>query len=203
MNKDIAILIMAAGASSRMEAVKQLLPWNGKTLLEHVYDNCRTTSAAESYVVLGAFSDQIINDWNAPSEHLMINPEWQQGLGNSIAFGVRNILNNKPQLKGILIVLGDQPLIDATYLDRLISYWQKHDTEIVATRYGDKNGVPALFDQRRFKDLLALEGERGAQQMLSSASEKIATIDGSAHIADIDTLSDYERIKRMKANTGK
>ncbi len=194
---------MAAGASSRMEPVKQLLPWNGKTLLEHVYANCRATTATESYVVLGAFADEIIDDWNAPSEHLMINPEWQQGLGSSIAFGVRNILLNKPQLKGILIVLGDQPLIDTAYLDRLISYWQEHDSEIVATRYGDKIGVPALFDQRRFKDLLALDGDRGAQKMLSSESEMIATIDGSSYIADIDTLSDYERIKKKQGDSSK
>ncbi len=196
MNKDIAILIMAAGASTRMEPVKQLLAWKGNTMLEHVYQRCRASRAGQTFIVLGAYAEKIKGNCTAPSADIFINPNWRKGLGNSIAFGVNSVLGVQPGLKGILIVLGDQPRVSANHLDKLISLWEKRGVAVAATRYREKTGVPALFDRKLFDEIRVLDGPRGAQPLLSSTLKDIETIDGRDYIADIDTLEDYERLKK-------
>ena len=49
----LAVLILAAGASSRMGKPKQLLPWKNTTLLGHAIAQAKKVSTAV-FVVLGA-----------------------------------------------------------------------------------------------------------------------------------------------------
>lgn len=50
----IAMLILAAGGSSRMEGIKQLLSWNNSTLLGSAITTGLNSDVKDVFVVLGA-----------------------------------------------------------------------------------------------------------------------------------------------------
>jgi molybdenum cofactor cytidylyltransferase len=118
--KNIAILILAAGASSRMGRTKQLLPWQDTTLLGSAIRTARDSNAKSVAVVLGANAESIRGRVNVgrgvkTDADFVENTAWETGLGSSIACGTEFLIEKKIVYDGILIMLADQPLIDTEY----------------------------------------------------------------------------------------
>ena len=107
---NIQLLLVAAGASSRMGEPKQLLPWNNQTLIEHQLNNLLKTNTTTS-VVLGANAEKISSVIDSLPISIFTNPKWQNGMGNSISFGIQQLLEKDANIDGILISLIDQPPI--------------------------------------------------------------------------------------------
>jgi len=189
-----AILIMAAGAATRMKTPKQLLPWGTNTLVEKVITEAQNSLADSVYLVLGAnaalIKKQIVeNDLN-----FLENPHWNLGLGNSIAFGVREVLKKEVDLTSILIMLADQPLINSDYLNKLTKASGHYKKGIIASLYGEKMGVPALFSKDYFPALSQLTGEHGAKYILKNNTKDIYSLECKNLITDIDTPEDYQHL---------
>lgn len=72
MNK-IAVVVLAAGNAKRLGQSKQLLPWGNSTLLEHVVKNVLTVDAHNFFVVLGAYSNEIIEKTDLSGATVLIN----------------------------------------------------------------------------------------------------------------------------------
>jgi len=87
MNKNITILILAAGASSRMGEAKQLLPWRDTTLLGNAISTAKTSRANEVLIVLGANADTIKAEVISKNITFLENKLWNLGLGSSISCG--------------------------------------------------------------------------------------------------------------------
>jgi molybdenum cofactor cytidylyltransferase len=106
----VAILILAAGNSSRMEdKIKQLLPWRQTTLLGHAIHEAKKLKAQAVYVVLGA-NAEIIKPTISEEDVLILEYKyWKQGIGTSIAFGVQQLVKEN-KYDAVLIQLADQPL---------------------------------------------------------------------------------------------
>ncbi len=191
----IATLILAAGASTRMGQPKQLLPWKSHTLLEHTIAQAKEVSS-EVIVVLGAHLAQIKPIvGNVPC---IENEHWEQGMGTSIAKGIQ-YLAAKKHIDAVLVLLGDQPLLDADYLEQLIRAYQKTGSGIVATRYSKKNGVPAIFDRTFFPALQELDGDHGARRLLEAQKNHLVSLSPEGRAVDIDTLETYHKIKDNEA----
>jgi molybdenum cofactor cytidylyltransferase len=192
----IAILVMAAGAASRMQKVKQLLPWKGSNLLSHTLKTLREVQKQHLYVVLGANYDTIIKqiDFAALSTSIIHNTSWEKGLGNSISCGVAHILNQDEDYEGILVCLADQPLMDTTYYKAMISEFQRKNHPIVATKYAAKAGVPALFRDDVVTELIRLDADTGAKKVLAKYKNAIYIFDAGARITDIDTPEEYQKL---------
>ena len=193
MNKDIAILILAAGESSRMKEVKQLLPWRDTTLLGHAIRTAEASLANNIFIVLGANRDRIRSKVKLREAVIIENEEWKEGMGGSIATGVKTILNEQPPA-GILIMVCDQPLIDTTYLDAMIHEFNGNDKGIVATSYPSKLGVPALFGTGYFDALGSLQGDKGAGILINSHLSDCVAVDPKGKEIDIDTAETYNRL---------
>jgi molybdenum cofactor cytidylyltransferase len=198
MQPKIAILILAAGNSSRMADVKQLLPWNDTFLLNHTINNAAQLNHSKTHVVLGANCEQIKSAINRANIEIIYNKEWKKGLGSSIAFGVKHI-KSKKQFDCVLTILADQPLIDTDYLSELVNLFEIKKNQIIASSYGNKKvGVPALFDGIYFDELSTLNEDKGAKQILKKHNTFVKTLNAENLITDIDTIEDYEQL--YKAN---
>ena len=190
---DIAILILAAGSSTRMGTTKQLLKLGESTLLGQVINNCSQTSANNIYVVLGSESDKIKSEIPT-STHIIINPDYKNGLSTSIKSGV-NELQNKD---AICIVLGDQPLVDVDYLNKMITTSKTYPNHIIASTYGRYNGVPAIFPKKYYQKLQNLSDDRGAKSILNNKLEEVLVMDSPVDLFDVDTPLDYILISKNK-----
>lgn len=196
MNKkkpvDIALLVLAAGEASRMGRPKQLLSWNGATLLENAI--IITQSLTQNYgVVLGAHYNQI-----APlvsQSHIIYNANWRNGIGSSIACGV-NALEQQYNPKAILIKLIDQPLLKKEHFENLINTHKTHPSQAICTAYASKNGVPAIFPKSYFAELKQLTHDFGARKLLANSKHKPIALDPNGKLIDLDTPADYDRLLR-------
>jgi len=189
-----AILIMAAGAATRMKTPKQLLPWGTNTLVENAIIEAQNSLADSVQLVLGANAVLIKKQIFENDLNFLENPHWNLGLGNSIAFGVREVLKKEVDLTSILIMLADQPLINSDYLNKLMKASCHHKKGIIASLYGEKMGVPALFSKDYFPALSQLTGEHGAKYILNNNIKDICSIECKNLITDIDTPEDYQRL---------
>jgi molybdenum cofactor cytidylyltransferase len=192
----IAVLILAAGASKRMGSIKQLLAWADTSLLGHAVKMAKSSKAKKTIVVLGANAKAIAAQLSDCEVQLVKNDNWASGMGSSIATGVECLMGSGEKFDAVLITLADQPLIDTPYLDLMIETAAKVNESIVATAYGNKAGVPALFGRQYFETLMALESEQGAKEVLDWFKSDIFRLDPGSKTLDIDTMKDYEAFKK-------
>jgi molybdenum cofactor cytidylyltransferase len=190
----IAILILAAGESKRMNGIKQLLPWKNTTLLGNAIEQAIQSKGNAVYVVLGANVDQIaptIAHYNIQS---MDNKNWKNGLGNSIACGVNFLKENQLRYDAILITLADQPLITAADYNSLIDKYAQKEAKIIASEINNTPSVPAIFDVVYFEKLAQLNEDKGAKEILLAAQKEVYILRSKTNLIDLDTQRAYEEL---------
>ena len=188
----IVTIILAAGSSSRMGAIKQLLPWRNSTLTGHAIEQALNSEANEVYVVLGAHYEQVKKKIDDFKVTIIKNENWESGMGTSISVAVNYILSQNIPVDGLMITLSDQPLINSTHLNILIENFKKNKYNyITATQYGRKNGVPAIFPKIYFNDLSRLSQDFGARNILNSSSPVLCINFKKNHL-DLDTDQEYK-----------
>ena len=186
-----AILILAAGSSSRMGKVKQLLPYKHTTILGWAIEQAQTSIAEEVFCVLGANSESIKESIEEYKVTTVLNPDYKKGLSSSIACGIKELLDKE----AVLITLADQPMITNTYLNQLLDALHENPDKIIVSNYGTSVGVPAVFPKKYYGDLLLLEGDKGAKNFLNHRVSDSVKI-GTADLTDIDLPEDYSKLKR-------
>jgi molybdenum cofactor cytidylyltransferase len=189
-----AMLVLAAGKSSRMGQPKQLLPWKNSTLLGHTITEGKASGINHIYVVLGACQDKIRQELTDKSLKIIYNPDWELGMGSSIATGIREISKSSLAYEQVLIALCDQPLIDAVFYRKLLQTAIDSTKPAVGTCYGNTPGVPAVFKSSLFQSLEQLKGKTGAKALLKSLGEKAICLKAKTLTADIDTPETYKKL---------
>jgi molybdenum cofactor cytidylyltransferase len=196
---NIAIIILAAGASKRMGEPKQLLKWGDTSLINHTIHTATGVNSKEILVVLGAHFELIENEINNHFITLLNNTEWEKGLGSSIAFAVQYLQKSQSAINGVLVILADQPFITSDYLKLMISKFQNNKSQIMATSYGDdKLGVPALFDTSYFEELSQLSDDYGAKLLLRKYHSEVIPMRPPRENMDLDTKLDYTNLYLSK-----
>ena len=184
--KPIAGLILAAGEASRFGACKQLIELGGTTMLQSCIDKANDVFPESVYVVTGAYHDEICTAIR--NAKVILNSNWEQGIGSSIACGVSAIERDHD---AIMILLADQVAIAASELNAMVSSF--NGSNIVCARYAGSRGVPALFAQNAFNEMKRLKGNKGAKTILNRSNENIIDIEITNAVIDIDTPADLER----------
>jgi CTP:molybdopterin cytidylyltransferase MocA len=185
------IVVLAAGASTRMGEPKQLLPFSGRPLLVRAVEAALASSAWPVVVVLGAHAQQIRPLLARFPVLVAENPAWAEGMASSLRTGIATLPQFSRSLHGALVALCDQPAFSAGVVDQLVARQRATGRSIVATRYHGRNGAPALFLRGHFPTLTTLTGEEGARALLNAASDEIASVDLPALATDLDTPADY------------
>jgi|TARA_B110000046_G_C12816998_1_gene323697 molybdenum cofactor cytidylyltransferase len=196
--KNIVMVILAAGNSSRMNAVKQLLPWKDGTLLTNAIEVGISSMVSSIIVVLGANSDKIKPSLKRLNVTVIENSQWKNGLGTSLAFAVNYMEDNNIYADGVLCCLADMPFVTVKHLHDLIAGFELDNNSIVATSLKESVMVPALFDAFYFKDLVELTGDSGAKELLIKHQNNLIHIEVSSEkvLKDLDTPSDYNFYKK-------
>lgn len=190
----IPILLLAAGGSTRMGQPKQLLPWGEQTLIDHQIQTLFETGNPVN-VVIGSNSNLIIPVIEKLSVTIFINTDWESGMGSSISFGIRQIIQKFPESDGVLITLLDQPLLTTSYFEKMLGAYQPSSQQILVSQSASGwTGVPALFDKCYFKELSGLKNEEGAKKIVNRHEENVIILEGGDILEDMDTPETYQQL---------
>ena len=199
MNRSkIGIIILAAGASTRLGRSKQLLKFQDKTLIQKISETALETGF-QTVVVLGANAAKIKSEIENLPIDIVFNQVWQSGMSSSIVAGLEKSLEINPHLSSAIILLCDQPFVTKEMILRLIEKQMRTEKAIVASEYKNTIGVPALFIKSKFAELLDLKGDVGARVLIKKyGDEDLATISAPEAAFDIDTKEDYRKFLLSK-----
>jgi len=179
-----AIIVLAAGASSRFGSPKQLALIHGNSLLQTLATRAVEVAGSAVTVVLGAHASQIAPVLGRLPVSVVINRMWPEGLASSIRAGVRSLPGS---CVAALLLLADQAAVSSDDLERLSGAWRRDPTRIAAARYGGSVGVPAVFPRAHFNDLLALRGDHGARLLLQRNLDRLTAVPMPSAAFDLDT----------------
>lgn len=193
VRNSIPAIILAAGASRRLGQPKQLVRYNGETLLERAIRIAGESGAVPVIVVSGAHHQQIRS--LIPLDHAtaVFNPHWEQGIASSIHAGLEAIDQLEPAPLAALILPCDQLRLSADHLRALLAAFAaqaKHS--IVTSTYTDVLGIPAVFPRSAFPYLRALKGDKGARALLMNPPCTLIEIPFAGGEIDIDHPPDLD-----------
>ena len=178
-------LLLAAGGSTRFGSPKQLAIYQGKTLIRRAAETLTATGTNPNVVVLGAEIQGSTKVLDGLPINICVNEDWRSGMSSSIKAGLENLLTIEPNLEAVLITLCDQPHVTADSFKLLISEFQTKAAAIAAAEYTETTGVPAVFSRKLFDDLLTLEGDKGARNLIRSRND-LVTVAIDAAAIDVD-----------------
>ena len=194
--QSIGIIILAAGKSSRLGQPKQLLDYEGQTLLQHSLQVAIASDAHPVLVVLGADAGLIEKEVSGSGAHVVVNTEWQEGMASSIRCGIQELHRLYPATKGAVVMVCDQPYVTSALLNRILAIHWETGKPIVSCQYADTVGTPTFFHRSIFPELLQLKGDLGAKSLLLKHAEDLEIVHFPEGKVDIDTEADYEKLKR-------
>ena len=183
----IAIIVLAAGASTRLGTPKQLLKYNGITLLRRTVETVLLSKAESIHVVFGFEAEKMQLEIAGLPVDVIINPNWQRGISTSIQSGIQSL---EPNIDAAIIVLCDQLKLSTDILNKLIDTYASTRAPIITCKYAGTVGVPAMFDYRIFPELLTLESDLGAKKIIERHTKERIEIDFLGGEIDIDTNAD-------------
>ncbi|MEP7018067.1 MAG: nucleotidyltransferase family protein [Actinomycetota bacterium] len=179
-------LVLAAGASNRLGHPKQLLAFQGATLLDATLSVARACGFDQLLVALGAASRQVRASVDLSNAEVVENPAYGSGCSSSISAGLRSV---DDRTDGLVLLLGDQPGIDPADVARLIS---EHDAPMAVCRYDDGLGHPMWFRRDLFAELSELHGDKAVWRLLHSGRYDVREVPVEGVIPrDVDTMQDY------------
>lgn len=187
----IGIILLAAGASTRMGSPKQLLEFEGQSLIRYATQNALRSRCFPVVVVVGANKELIKLELSELPVFIAENPDWEEGMGLSISKGLEMLLSVHPHVKATVIMVCDQPFVKTTLINQLVEEFEQKNRPLIACSYGGSLGVPALFSSSFFPDLSALHGNEGAKKLIFTHQDQAVTIPFPEGNIDIDTPEDY------------
>ena len=188
----VGLLLLAAGSSSRLARPKQLLPYQGQTLLRHAAEVAAASPCRPLVLVTGALHDELLPEIDGLPFHVVRNDAWADGMGGSIAAGLQELetASEAAKVDAVIVILCDQPLLTDEVIGQLIVQFQVTGQAVVASSYAGTQGVPALFSREIFPQLLALRGAAGARELLQQYAH-LPTVDFPGGATDVDTEAQY------------
>ncbi|MBU6458502.1 MAG: molybdopterin-binding/glycosyltransferase family 2 protein [Bradyrhizobium sp.] len=187
-NSNIAAVILAAGRSTRMGGPNKLLAdLGGKPMLRAVTERVLASKVSSVTVVTGHQADEVENALAGLKVKFAPNPDFFAGLASSVKAGIAAVPANAD---GAVVCLGDMPRIDARLIDRLIEAFQPDRGHLIAVPVSDsRRGNPVLWSRRFFDELMKLDGDIGARNLIAAHAEAVVEVqvEGRGAFLDVDT----------------
>lgn len=182
--KRVGAIVLAAGASQRLGAPKQLARLGGETLVRRAARAALASRCAATCVVVGSAALHVRAALAGLDLRIAECTDWPEGISASMRAGLDAL---DPGMDGALFLLADQPQVDAELLDDLLAAFEAKGIERAGCAYAGSVGVPAVFGRRWFEALRALRGDRGARGLLDAPGADRALLDTGKPLADLDT----------------
>jgi len=197
--RSVGLMILAAGGSTRLGRPKQLLEYQGRSLIVRAAQAALSSSCTPIAVVLGAYAQAIEREVCQLPVQVVENPDWRQGMGTSIKMGLHALAEagggKFPDTDGVMITLGDQPSVTGSLLDEMAEAFDMYGG-IIASAYCNTLGAPVIFDRAFYSELASLAPGQGAKRVIDRHPEAVHAVDFPGGVIDIDTEEDYEQLKK-------
>jgi molybdenum cofactor cytidylyltransferase len=182
----IGAVVLAAGASRRFGTPKQLQTLAGEAWVRRTARLAVQSGCSPVVVVTGAQAPHVARALKGlPGVRPVHHPGWHEGMGSSIAAGIREFYTD-PAVRGALLLTCDQLALDSRILRRLIDAFDGEPLRTVACRYAGTVGIPVIFGCGWFERLAELSGDRGAKEFLLKKPEWLIDIEWPDGAADRD-----------------
>jgi len=191
VHDSIAGIILAAGEAKRFGQPKQLLDWNGKSLVQHVAETALSAGLSPVMVVTGASAEAVEASIRELPLTIIHNPDWKNGQSTSLQSGLQSL---PPKTGAAIFLLADQPQITPTVLRALVERHSADLSPIVAPQVQGQRANPVLFDRVTFPALMSLTGDVGGRAIFSKFPVTYLPWHDENLLADIDTPEDYKRL---------
>jgi len=195
----LAGLLLASGASRRFGSNKLLAPLEGRAIVRWSAE-ALVREVDVTYVVVPPESHELRTALEGLHVRWVENPNAEVGMGSSIGAGVAAL---PEEVEAVVITLGDQPLIDASVIRKIVARWRVASVtaRAVTTAYADGRGHPTLFGATLFPALRTIEGDRGGRELLESLGDGVAMVEVDAQRpADVDTPEALRMVARTLAS---
>src|SRR5258706_8873742 len=194
----LAVILLAAGASSRMGRPKMLLPWGNTTVLGHLLQVWQELGAAQIAAVSAA-GDAAVNleldRLGLPPEGRIVNPDPRRGMFSSIqCAGLWK--GWQTGLTHWAIVLGDQPHLPKSTLRALLDFASDYSAMICQPSRSGRPRHPVLLPREAFERLAKTEAET-LKQLLERNDVKLLEMNEPGLDLDIDRPDDYEKARQV------
>ncbi|RSK43351.1 nucleotidyltransferase family protein [Hymenobacter perfusus] len=187
-----AIILLAAGSSSRLGQPKQLLQFQGQTLLRRAAETAVTAAAGVPVVVVtGALHQELLPELAGLPVQVVCNSDWAAGMGSSIQTGLTFLETLLPATDGVTVMLCDQPFVTPALLAELRETHARTGRSIVASAYAKTQGVPVYFAAEAVPLLRALPAGAGAGHLLRQHGALVAAVPFALGAVDVDTPEQY------------
>ncbi|MFH1083333.1 MAG: nucleotidyltransferase family protein, partial [Pseudomonadota bacterium] len=199
----VAGIVLAAGESTRMGKIKQLLPIGDTTLIERVLGEVLISELDRVVLVLGHRAKDlkkvVASAFSQPKLEIVKNPQYREGISSSIVTGISAIQNTHDH---VMIFLADMPCIDGDLINLLLRRYLASGMQIGAIKGKERPGHPVIFSRELYQELQALRGDVGARSLLRKYSDRVCLVEPEKcyDSIDIDTPEDYAGFQRSLQN---
>ncbi len=191
----VGAVVLAAGSSSRMQgAQKLLLEFDGRPMVKTVIE---AASDGGCHQILVVYSSDEVKQAVGGDAELVHNPRAETGMASSLQAGLRAM---RPDMEAALVMLGDQPMVGSRTVAALLRAWRREGSRpAVAVSRGEGGAwtPPVVLARELWDELMALEGDAGARQLLAHRPELVDVVPALDRLDDIDTPEDYAKIVRL------
>lgn len=195
--RPLAVAILSAGESRRMGTPKALIPYRGKTFVEHLIEVTRHPRVGVTRVVLGAHVDEIRKTLGENAVNVVVNAEWQKGQLSSIQAAIRSLPAGGTG--GLILCPVDHPIVSSALVAKLIEAFDASGKAIVLPTFRRKRGHPVIFRATLYDELLAASPEVGARQVVWAHAGDILEV-ATEEEGVILNLNDPESLRRVMGN---
>jgi molybdenum cofactor cytidylyltransferase len=193
--RQVCAVVLAAGRSRRMAPLNKLLvaDQKGLPMISRVVDNVLASRAKPVIVVTGHERDRVEEALAGRPIRFAHAEDYAEGLSASLKAGLRAV---PPEAEGILVCLGDMPLVSAEMLDRLIGAFDPEEGRaIVQPTFRGKQGNPMLWSREFLEQMLAISGDIGARHLAAKHAERMVEVE----MADDAVLRDFDTTDALKS----
>jgi molybdenum cofactor cytidylyltransferase len=200
----VGAIVLAAGQSSRFRAAggqdptKLVAKLDGKPIVRRVAEAALATKARPLVVVTG-YAREVVESVIADLElSFAFNPNFASGLASSLSAG---LLATPKDVAGVLVLLGDMPLIEPRLADALIVAFLARDGALAAIPLTQgRRGNPVLLGRGLFEAAMRMKGDEGARKLLGALEEgELVQVEASdmGVTFDVDTPEDLAAAQRL------
>jgi molybdenum cofactor cytidylyltransferase len=166
---------------------------NGSPTLIHRAAETALAAGEPVVVVIGAEAEPVAAEVRGLPVQIVENRDWSRGMGSSLRLGVQTLIELRPGLAALIIMLCDQVDVTPATLDRLRAAHLETGKGLCGASFDGAIGPPALFSRSYFGELLRLPDASGAKSILLGHPADLVRVACPEAARDLDTWEQYER----------
>ncbi|HEX2907106.1 MAG TPA: selenium cofactor biosynthesis protein YqeC [Phototrophicaceae bacterium] len=203
VQRHVGAIVLAAGMARRMGQPKVLLPWTDrKTIIEQILDQLLLAKVQPTYVITGHKANDVRPLVTRLGAEAVYNPDYASGeMLSSLKAGLQAMPTH---ISAALVVLGDQPRIQARVISQVLTAYAEGAGDIIAPSYQMRRGHPILIDRRYWPEILNLPADGAPRDVIDQHKDRTAyvNVDTDSVLRDIDTPEDYRDERRNAGLSG-